>query len=241
MNPEAQKGQGMTTVLLPRLVLAVLLLVLFWLLIGQRIGHDLLADPQALIDNLRGSGWRGPAAIIGLMMLAVVLNPLPSAPVALAAGALYGHGWGMLYVVIGATLGAVLAFLIARHVAADWVESRLGRFATWQRWNDQNRLMVVVLIARLLPFVSFDLASYAAGVTRLSLWRFLLATVIGLLPGSFLLAHVGGAMTAGDRVFAGLSVLALGVLTLLPVAWGWWRQRRLRVPGVDTEIKVHKS
>ncbi len=231
----------MATVLLPRLVLVFLLLVLFWLLIGQRIGHELLADPQALIDNLRGSGWRGPAAIIGLMVLAVVLNPLPSAPVALAAGALYGHGWGMLYVVVGATLGALLAFLIARHVAAGWVELRLGRFAPWQRWNNQNRLMMVVLIARLLPFVSFDLASYAAGMTRLSVWRFLLATVIGLLPGSFFLAHVGGAMTDGDRVFAALSVLALGVLTLMPVAWGWWRQRRSRMMDVNAELKVHKS
>ncbi len=215
-----------------RWLIAAVMFLAGWWLVQQTAIPAWLAQPQELVEQLQRSGWVGPLLVVGLMALAVVFNPLPSAPVALAAGALYGHGWGTLWVVLGATLGAGIAFLIARHVARDWVETRLQGHMFWQKWNDPNRLMAAVFVSRLLPFLSFDLVSYAAGLTRLDLLRFLLATTAGLVPASFLLAHAGGEMASGDwGIFLAWS-LGLGALTLLPLLLGWWRHQHS--PAIKT-------
>ncbi len=185
---------------------------------------------------LRESGWTGPLMVIGLMALAIVFNPLPSAPVALAAGALYGHAWGTLWVVAGASLGALLAFVLARYVARDWVQRHLGDRPQWLRWNTQSRLMLLVFLSRLLPFLSFDLVSYAAGLTRLQAWRFLVATVFGLVPASFLLAHAGGQIATGEWAGSLMLTLGLGALTLLPLLYGW-RRRQHAKNLIEPEIR----
>jgi uncharacterized membrane protein YdjX (TVP38/TMEM64 family) len=78
--------------------------------------------------------------------------------------------------------------------------------------------MAAVFASRLLPFISFDLVSYAAGLTPLTLWRFAVATLAGIIPASFLLAHFGGEMASADAYRIMLAVLALGAITLLPIA-----------------------
>jgi uncharacterized membrane protein YdjX (TVP38/TMEM64 family) len=86
--------------------------------------------------------------------------------------------------------------------------------------------MGLVFVSRLLPFVSFDIVSYAAGLTVLSFWRFALATLAGIAPSSFLLAHFGSEMVAGDVDRFALAVLLLGALTAVPLALRWaWRRR----------------
>lgn len=163
-------------------------------------------------------GLLGPLAIIGLLSTAIVLNPIPSAPIALAAGAAYGHLWGTVYVVIGAEAGALIAFAIARLVGYEVLHRWLGTRLSLGVLASQNALMAAVFASRLLPFVSFDLVSYAAGLTPLAPWRFAVATLAGIIPASFLLAHFGGEMASADARRITLAVLALGVLTLLPIA-----------------------
>lgn len=175
------------------------------------------SDPQVIIDFARQSGMAGPLVIVAAMSVAIVFSPLPSAPIAMAAGAIYGHYEGTLYVFVGALLGSSIAFGIARVLgftaAHDWLDQR---FPAW-KLGDQKRLMWLVMLSRLLPFISFDLVSYAAGVTQLSYGRFFIATSIGILPASFLLAHFGeGAMEQ--------SLLINGViLVVLLFAAGIWR------------------
>jgi uncharacterized membrane protein YdjX (TVP38/TMEM64 family) len=70
-----------------------------------------------------------------------------------------------------------------------------------------------------MPFVSFDMISYAAGLSRLHAWRFALATLAGIVPASFLLAHVGGQAASGDIGRASWAVLGLGLITGLPLLW----------------------
>ncbi|MBC7286329.1 VTT domain-containing protein, partial [Hoeflea sp.] len=85
--------------------------------------------------------------------------------------------------------------------------------------RSQNALMVVVFVTRLMPFLSFDIISYAAGLTPLRTWRFAVATLLGIIPASFLLAHFGDELASGDWRRAGVTVLALGLITLLPAGW----------------------
>ena len=162
-------------------------------------------------------GFSGPLLIVFLMALAVVVNPVPSAPIALAAGAAYGHTWGTVYVIFGATLGAVAAFSIARLLGYEIICRLLRREPNLGWVGSQNTLTTAVLISRLIPFLSFDLVSYVAGLTPLKFWRFVLATFLGLVPASFLLAHFGGELSSANLEKALTVVMLLGLMTLLPV------------------------
>ena len=197
----------------------------YWYL-QQSGAMTVIADGDALRRFIAGLGVAGPFAVIGLMTLAILVSPIPSAPIALAAGAAYGHTWGTAYIVLGAELGALGAFGIGRLLGHDALHRWFGDRLPKTRLRSQGALMAIVFASRLLPFVSFDVVSYAAGLTTLSLWRFALATLAGILPASFLLAHFGGEMASGelDRIL--LAVLALGLVTGVPLAVHFLRARR---------------
>ena len=174
-------------------------------------------DGETLGDWIVRLGLLGPLAVIGLMTLAILVSPIPSAPIALAAGAAYGHTLGTLYVLLGAEAGALAAFSVARLLGYDILHRWFGDRLSVGLLGSQNALMGIVFASRLLPFVSFDLVSYAAGLTVLSFWRFALATLAGIVPASFVLAHFGSEMAtgSGDRIM--VSILVLGGITLIPV------------------------
>ncbi|MEQ6887917.1 TVP38/TMEM64 family protein [Halomonas sp. CS7] len=209
-----------------RLLCGVGLLVAFLatsLLLWRTGTLETLLTGDTLEEAVMRLGPLGPVLVIGLMTLAIVISPIPSAPIALAAGAAYGHAWGTLYVAIGSGAGALIAFSIARLMGYDALRSWLGVRPTPNLLHrfigSQNALMVAVFATRLMPFLSFDVVSYAAGLTPLKAWRFAVATLLGIIPASFLLAHFGDELTSSDLRRAGLTVLALGTITLLPLAW----------------------
>ena len=204
----------------------------YWVIIDSGI-LAMLTDGRALRTFIASLGIVGPLAVIGLMTLAILVSPIPSAPIALAAGAAYGHTWGTAYVLVGAELGALAAFGLARLLGRDALLRWFGERLPKTRLASQGSLMMVVFVSRLLPFVSFDVVSYAAGLTSLTLWRFAAATFAGILPASFLLAHFGGEMAAGevDRIL--YAVLALGLLTAVPLAAHLLRQRRRDDSALD--------
>lgn len=215
------------------LIASLLVLALagsYWLL-HETGALAIILDGHALREFVMGLGMAGPLAIVALMILAILVSPIPSAPIALAAGALYGHTWGTGYIALGAELGALAAFGLARLIGRDALQRWLGSRLPNARLGSQGALMAVVFISRLLPFISFDVVSYAAGFTTLTWWRFALATLAGVLPASFLLAHFGGEMATGELNRILYAVLALGLLTLVPLAVHWVRARRRNCAG----------
>ena len=184
---------------------------------------ETIMDGSGLKKQIMELGWLGPFAIISLMTLAVVLSPIPSAPIALAAGAVYGHTWGTVYVLAGAEAGSLIAFTIARLLGYKVMQKWLGEHLSFGRLGTQNMLMGMVFVSRLLPFISFDLVSYAAGLTKLSFWRFALATMAGIIPASFLLAHFGSEMGSDDPEKMIFSIFILGGITLISVIAKWLR------------------
>jgi uncharacterized membrane protein YdjX (TVP38/TMEM64 family) len=197
-----------------------------------------ITDRRAVYEVIVRLGAWGPLIIILLMILAVLISPIPSAPIALAAGAAYGHTWGTLYVLLGAEAGALAAFGVARLVGPATVHRWFGDRLSVGLFGSQNALMGIVLISRALPFMSFDLVSYAAGLTVLPAWRFAIATLVGVAPISFLLAHFGSEMATGESDRILLSVLVLGGLTLIPMAFELVRERiAKRRAGATTRPK----
>lgn len=219
----------------PRTVITLALaagLVVLWLTCSLTdCGLAARFDAAAARDWVDRAGVFGPVAVIVLMTLAIVASPIPSAPVALAAGAAFGHYAGAVYVAIGAETGAMLAFVIARYLGRDAVERMLKDRADYGLLGSQNALTLIVFVSRLLPFVSFDAMSYAAGLSRIHFWRFLLATLAGILPASFLLAHFGAEAAAGQFGRAEWLTLGLGLLTATPLIVAAMSRRRRTTRG----------
>lgn len=184
-----------------------------------------ILEPERLETLVARAGLWGPVLIVTLMTLAVVASPIPSAPIALAAGAAYGHVWGTVQVVIGAELGALIAFGLARVLGHDVLRPVFGDRVDAGLLGSQTALTATVFASRLMPFVSFDMISYAAGLSRLHAWRFALATLAGIIPASFLLAHFGGEAVSGDFGRATWAVLGLGLVTGLPLLWVAMRRK----------------
>ncbi|MEH6647503.1 TVP38/TMEM64 family protein [Sulfitobacter sp.] len=179
---------------------------------GQRDGERL----DMLVAR---AGIWGPVLIVTLMTVAVVASPIPSAPIALAAGAAYGHIWGTVQVIIGAELEAVIAFSLARVLGHNVLRRFFGDKVDAGLLGSQTALTATVFASRLMPFVSFDMVSYAAGLSRMHAWRFALATLAGIVPASFLLAHFGGEAVSGNLGRATWAVLGLGLVTGSPLLW----------------------
>ena len=180
-------------------------------------------------DDLRGcidaAGLLGPVLVVSLMTVAIVASPLPSAPIALAAGAAYGHAFGTILVVIGAEMGALAAFLLARGLGRPFVQRHVGYKLGMGLLGSKNALTLLVFGSRLLPVLSFDLISYAAGLSKLHLWRFALATLAGIIPASFLLAHLGSEAMSGNARTATWTAIALGGFTALSLLIAIWREQ----------------
>jgi len=188
----------------------------YFVLINTSLAN-LFADLDLLVVSVRELGTLGPLLIIALMVMAIVFNPLPSAPIALAAGAVYGHVIGTIYIVVGAEIGAIIAFTIARFVGHELARKFLGDNLSLGRFGSQRALTTIVFLSRLIPFMSFDLVSYAAGLTVIKLWRFALATLLGLMPVSFILAHMGGEIVESSSGEVLGIILLIGLFTLAPL------------------------
>ncbi len=185
---------------------------------------------KAWIEHL--GAW-GPVVVIVTEAVAIVASPLPSAPIAVAAGAAYGPVWGTLYIVLGAELGSVAAFLIARTLGYDAVRSWLPAGAYLDKLGaarSQAFLMWIVFASRLLPFLSFDAVSYAAGLTQLAFWRFAAATIVGVVPIALALNYAGSVAFSNSTLMVGILGL-LAVTSASPFAFQLIRRVLRRARG----------
>ena len=145
----------------------------------------------------------------GLMVFQSVMAPLPAFLVTFANANLFGWWQGAILSWSGAMLGAAICFYISRILGRDVVEkltSRVGLESVDRFFKKHGRQSI--LIARLLPFMSFDLVSYGAGLTSMTFIPFFVATGIGQLPATIIYSYVGGMLTGGAQLLVtGLLIL----------------------------------
>ena len=133
---------------------------------------------------------------MGIYIIATVAF-LPGSILTLGAGVVFGVVFGAIYVFIGATLGAIAAFLVGRYIARGWVSQKIAdnqKFAAIDRAVAHEGFKIV-LLTRLSPIFPFNLLNYAFGVTGVSLKDYALAS-IGMLPGTIMYVYIGS--LAGD-------------------------------------------
>jgi uncharacterized membrane protein YdjX (TVP38/TMEM64 family) len=153
-----------------------------------------------------------------LMILQSIAAPLPAFLITFANANLFGWWKGAILSWSSAMAGAAICFYIARILGRDVVEklnSKTGLQQIDEFFDRHGRLSI--LIARLLPFISFDIVSYAAGLTSMSFGSFFLATGVGQLPATIVYSFVGGMLTGGAKLMVNalLIIFALSGLIVL--------------------------
>ncbi len=157
------------------------------------------------------ASWGAYAAVIsfGLMIFQSIAAPLPAFLITFANANLFGWWQGAILSWTSAMAGAALCFYIARVLGRDVAEKFTSKAglkqvdAFFEKYGKST-----ILVCRLLPFVSFDLVSYGAGLTSMSFGSFFLATGIGQLPATIVYSYVGGMLTGGAKLFVtGLMIL----------------------------------
>lgn len=162
-----------------------------------------------------------PLLFILIMAIAVVVSPIPSLPLDIAAGAFFGPLLGTVYSVIGALGGAIVSFSFSRFVGREFVESFLSGHINFCMECSDKLLTKIVFFSRLLPIVSFDVISYGAGLTKMSLKKFSLATGVGMIPLTFIYNYFGSVLVFGK----GLAIVAAIIMVILFFLIPKWIER----------------
>ncbi|SNS83728.1 Uncharacterized membrane protein YdjX, TVP38/TMEM64 family, SNARE-associated domain [Anaerovirgula multivorans] len=172
----------------------------------------------------------GPFAMVIstlLMILAVVFPPLPAFMITFANANLFGWWQGALLSWVSAMAGAAAAFYLARLFGREFVEklttktglSQVDEF--FEAYGKQS-----ILIARLLPFLSFGVVSYAGGLTPLTFGTYFMATGIGQTPATLIYSYVGGMLTGGARMFVTGLLIIFAISILASIIHGVYRNRQ---------------
>lgn len=196
-------------------------------------------DVAALQTWVESAGSAAPLVFIALYAAATVLF-LPGSVITLAGGVLFGPVWGTLWSLTGATLGAALAFLIARYLGGDWIARRAG--PRLSRLNDGVAAEGWRFIAfvRLVPLFPFNLLNYALGLTRIAFLPYVLASALFMLPGALAFTWLGyagrEALSGGEGTVRPI-LIALALVTSMAFLPRWIRKFRAKpMPDVD-ELK----
>jgi uncharacterized membrane protein YdjX (TVP38/TMEM64 family) len=156
---------------------------------------------QNALQWINSLGAIGGIVFIGIYIIAT-LAFLPAALLTLGAGVIFGVIWGSIYVFIGATLGAIAAFLGGRYLAQGWVKEKISsykKFAIIDKAVSKEGLKIVLLV-RLSPLFPFNLLNYAFGITSVSFQDYLIGSV-GMIPGTIMYVYFGSLV--GDIALIG--------------------------------------
>lgn len=187
-----------------------LTLVLFLFLSEYSWDIVSLFHPDRVQEILVKAGSLAPFLYMVIMALAVVISPIPSVPLDVAAGVFFGPFFGTIYSAFGALGGAVASFLIARLLGREMIERFLGGHINFCAKCSDRLLTKVIFLSRLLPIVSFDIVSYGAGLTKISLKKFSVATFLGMLPLTFVYNYFGSVLMVGR----GLALILGSIMVL---------------------------
>lgn len=160
------------------------------------------SNVDAVVEYIRSFGVWAVVISFLLMIFQSIIAPLPAFLITFANAAIFGWWQGAILSWTSAMAGAIICFYISRLLGRDVVVKLTSNRSLEQIDQFFKRYgKNTILICRLLPFVSFDLVSYAAGLTRMSFVSFIVATGIGQLPATIIYSYVGGMLTGGTRLF----------------------------------------
>jgi uncharacterized membrane protein YdjX (TVP38/TMEM64 family) len=208
------------------ILFAALLGAVFYFDLRQYLSlESLKANRDSLLAFAKANYATAVLLFIGIYILQTACSLPGGALLTIAGGFLFGSVLGTLYVNLGATVGATLAFLAARYLLREWVERKFGdRLGAIQQGFAKNAFSYLMTL-RLVPAFPFFLVNLVSGLTRIDLGTYIVATALGIIPGSFVYAYAGrqlGTINSLKEIASPHVLLALtllGLLALTPVLY----------------------
>ncbi|MFQ5543229.1 MAG: TVP38/TMEM64 family protein [Nitrospiria bacterium] len=198
----------------------------FYFDLGQYFTLDTLKENKDTLQNFTKSNYGLTVLVFIAIYCVQTALSLPGATIlTLAGGFLFGTWMGGFFVNIGATSGASLAFLAARYLLRETIEGKFGKRLESIQAGFENNGFNYLLTLRLIPLFPFFLVNMASGLTRIKPGTYILATAIGILPGSLVYSNAGAQLgtinSLKDIASPGVLVafVLLGLLSLVPVLY----------------------
>ena len=186
-------------------------------------------DLHAIYTYVDQFGVWAPVIFISIYILATVFF-LPGSVLTLAGGLLFGPILGTLYNLTAAVIGSSLAFLIARYVASDWVAEKAKAGGRLKQLLDgvADSGWKFIAVIRMVPLFPFNLSNYALGLTKISFWQYVIASIVFMLPGTSAYTYLGSlgeaAITGEKSELITKIVITIGLFVLLALLPGLLKQ-----------------
>ena len=212
--------------------IALLVLLLFGLVIWWSVAQSgfNLSTPLSLLQSISRLGWLGISIYISLLAMAIVISPIPSTPITAAGGLVWGPIAAGIYGVIGVFLGSLSAYFIGRTLGRKAVKALSGKVIYFSKHRGEAYLGWIMFIVHLIPVFPFDLMSYGAGISGLSLPVYASTTLLGIIPATFFLTHMGSAFTIGKPLV--ITFVTIFVILAIGLPWGVRRYNWLGLKDV---------
>ena len=211
------------------LAIVVAVAAFFYFDLGRFLSLQALKDHRDDLLSFTETQSALAAAMFVLIYVAVVGLSLPGAVIlTLAGGFLFGAVWGTLFVNLGATTGATLAFLASRYLLRDWVERKFGKWLGPVQQGFAKNAFSYLMTLRLIPLFPFFAVNLISGLTRVNVGTYVAATTLGIIPGSFVYAYAGRQLgtinSLKDIASPGVigAFVLLGLLALVPNLYKKW-------------------
>ena len=187
------------------------IILMFFLFIFFSIHHHfektcvilIAGNLDQVIGLIRSWGFAAPLMSILLMITQAIVAPIPAFLITAANGMVFGSFWGALISWMGAMMGALISFYIAhlfKGVALRKIVSN-QKAVEFIKHAGEKRGFYVILLSRLLPFISFDIISYMAGLSGIRPWAFIMGTALGMLPATIVYTFLGSEIPAMEKNF----------------------------------------
>jgi pyruvate/2-oxoglutarate dehydrogenase complex dihydrolipoamide dehydrogenase (E3) component/uncharacterized membrane protein YdjX (TVP38/TMEM64 family) len=211
---------------LPRLLLALAILLLFGAYFSFDLGRffslDFFRNEQQAIMAWRAAEPVMAALLFTLLYIVATALSLPGAAIlTLVAGAVFGLVWGTVLVSFASTIGATLAFLMARFLMRDWVQGRFGEKIRTMNERVEKDGAFYLFTLRLVPVFPFFVINLAMGLTPIRTWTFFWVSQIGMLAGTLVFVNAGTQLAQIDSLQGILSpglLASFALLGLFPLA-----------------------
>jgi uncharacterized membrane protein YdjX (TVP38/TMEM64 family) len=183
---------------------------------------------DVFVKYIQSFGLWAPVISILLMIAQALAAPLPAFLIAGANGIVFGVGWGILISWLGGMVGAMVSFWLARWLGREFVDRITRGKASLEKVNAMSSKhgFKMIFVTRLLPFISFDIISYLAGLSRMKMGSFLLATGLGMIPGTVLYTALGHDLLQAETYSKRL-LMVIGLIGILYAVGKFigWRKR----------------
>lgn len=229
---------------IPLIILLIVLSFFFYFRLDKYVSFESLKNHRQLLLHWTSEHYFLTVSIYILIYIVGVAVSIPGAVFfTLAGGFLFGIWLGTLYVVIGATMGAIILFIAVKMALADWVLQKSSKWIKQMEKEFQENAFNYLLTLRLIPIFPFWLVNVISALLDVRLATFVSATFLGIIPGAFIYASVGhGLSTLFDSnqlpnlniIFTPpilLPLLGLAILALLPVLYKFYKSKFYKSRG----------